>query len=416
MKIALFGGIRTPFVKAGGPFKSKTFLDMGSHVVTEFVTQSKIDPTLIDELFFSTVLLDPRLPNFSREIVLRTGLPKSLVAHSVSNNCISGLLAVACAADGITAGRFRAALAGGSESMSTPTLTYPSKGEKWFLKLARARSTSEKLSLLAKFRPGFVVPTPPSPKEPSTGLTMGQHCELMAQEFKISRADQDAIALQSHRRAYQAQQDGIFDSHITGFEGETKDGLIRAETSIEKLSSLPAVFDKSTKGTISAGNSSALTDGASVVGLCGDDQLSLLGVKPIGFIDGVHFAAVPPGDGLLMAPGIAVPILLKKHGLTFADIDIFEIHEAFSAQVIANKIAWSNGWDRYPELGVMGEIPNDKFNIYGGSIALGHPFAATGGRLLLSACEALKRTHGKRALISVCAAGGAAGAVLVSAP
>jgi acetyl-CoA acetyltransferase family protein len=389
---------------------------LGKHVVVGCVERLGLNPADIDEVLFGSVLLDPRYPNLAREVVLRSGLPKGMTAHFISNNCITGLVAAGAALDGIRSGRIRSALVGGSESMSKPTLTFPRAGEDFFIALSRARSAGERLKILTRFRPRFLAPQAPSPKEPSTGLTMGQHCELMAQEFGVSRGQQDQLALKSHQRAVEARELGVLAGQILPLGDVKEDNLARGDTSLEKLGALPAVFDRSANGTISAGNSSALTDGASAVCLMSEDFARQQGLPIIGFIERVEFASVPPGDGLLMGPALALPKLMRSCGWGVGDVDLFEIHEAFSAQVLCNLKAWRDGWNRYPGQSEIGEIPEDRINVFGGSIALGHPFAATGGRLLLNACDALKVKRGKRAVISVCAAGGGAAAVAVVAP
>jgi acetyl-CoA acetyltransferase family protein len=378
------------------------------------VKKSGVDPLRINELIFSSVLHDPRIPNLGREIVLRTGLPKSLVGQTVSNNCISGLLAVAVAYDGIRSGRLHMAAAGGVESMSNPSLTFSRRGEQWFLELHRKRKLLEKLLHVRKFRPSFLLPQAPSPKEPSTGMTMGEHCELMAQEFGIGREPQDQLALRSHERAMAGADNENLRAFITPVGSVTADNMARSDTSLEKLSRLKPVFDRSSKGTLTAGNSSAFTDGASCVLMGSESEVTSIGRDPLCWIDAIEFAAVPPGEGLLMAPGVAVLRLLNRLKLSFEDLDVFEIHEAFSAQVLANAHVWEHGWQRYPELNPVGALPWNKVNLFGGSIALGHPFAATGGRLILHAAEALRQRGRGRALISVCAAGGAACAMVVS--
>jgi acetyl-CoA acetyltransferase family protein len=414
MRIAIVGGVRTPFVKAAGVFSKYSALDLGKHVVVGCVEKLGLDPSRIDELYFGTVLLDPRIPNLAREIVLRSGLPKTVNGHFIANNCITGLVAASAAVDAIASGRIRCALVGGSESMSQPTLTFPRKGEQFFFKMNKSRGVRAKLSTLTKFRPGFLAPQAPSPKEPSTGLTMGQHCELMAQEFRIGRREQDELAFASHQRAAEAQRKGILASQILPVGDVKEDNLLRADASLEKLSSLPAVFDRSAQGTISAGNASALTDGASVVCLMSEEQAKAEKREVLGYLEGIQFASVPPGDGLLMAPALALPNLLSRFGLQFKDIDLFEVHEAFAAQVLCNLRAWRDGWSRYPDLPIRGEVPAERMNVSGGSIALGHPFAATGGRLLVNLCQALRERNMKRGAISVCAAGGGASAALIS--
>jgi acetyl-CoA acetyltransferase family protein len=414
MRIAIVGGVRTAFVKAGGVFAGYSSLDLGKHVVVSCVEKLGINPSIIDELYFGTVLLDPRYPNLAREIILRSGLPKTISGHFVSNNCITGLVAANAAAEAISSGRIKAAIVGGSESMSCPTLTFPRRGEEFFIQMNRARALSEKLKVLTRFRPGFLVPQAPSPKEPSTGLTMGQHCELMAQEYGINRADQDAIALASHRNAAAAREQGVLARQIVSLAGIGDDNVVRPDTSLERLSGLPNVFDRSARGTISAGNASALTDGASAVCLMSEDFARQQGLPIRGFIEGIDFGAVPPGDGLLMGPVVTLPRVMRRVQWDVASVDLFEIHEAFAAQVLCNLKMWEEGSARYPAESRVGLIPRERINIFGGSIALGHPFAATGGRLLINICDALEARGGKRGVISVCAAGGGAAAVAVS--
>ena len=414
MRVAIVGGARTPFVKAAGVFSAFSALDLGKHVVVSCVERLGLDPALIEDLYFGTVLLDPRIPNLAREIVLRSGLPKTINGHFVANNCITGLVAAQVASEAIAQGRIRCALAGGAESMSQPTLTFPRQGEQFFFSLAKSRKLIEKLRLAKRFRPGFVLPQAPSPKEPSTGLTMGQHCELMAQEFQVAREAQDELALRSHIQAMVARNEGVLQEQIVPLAGVSEDNLVRGDTSLDKLRALAPVFDRGPSGTITAGNASALTDGASVVCLMSEELARSSGMKIHGYLDGIECASVPPGDGLLMAPAVALPRLLQRHGLGVGEIDLFEIHEAFAAQVLCNLCAWERGWSRYPNVQAMGDIPRERINVFGGSIALGHPFAATGGRVLINLCQALERKGMKRGVISVCAAGGGAAAALVS--
>lgn len=416
MRVAIVGGVRTPFVKAAGVFSKYSALDLGKHVVVGCIEKLGLDPSLVEELYFGTVLLDPRIPNLAREIVLRSGLPKTINGHFIANNCITGLVAASAAVDAIQSGRISCAIVGGSESMSQPTLTFPRKGEQFFIKMAKARGMGAKLSMLSAFRPGFLAPQAPSPKEPSTGLTMGQHCELMAQEFKIGRVDQDQISFTSHQRAAEARASGVLAEQILPLGGVSEDNLIRPDTTVDALAALKPVFDRGPQGTITAGNASALTDGASAVCLMSEELARKQNREILGFLDGIQFASVPPGDGLLMAPALALPELLNRFNLGFNNIDLFEVHEAFAAQVLCNMKVWRDGWSRYPDTAVKGEIPSDRMNVAGGSIAIGHPFAATGGRLLLNTCQALKQRKLSRGAISVCAAGGGAAAALVSLP
>ncbi|MCB0330407.1 MAG: acetyl-CoA C-acyltransferase [Bdellovibrionales bacterium] len=413
-RVALIGGKRTPFCRAGTHLRSYSFLDLGMHVAEATMKSLQLRDEEIDEVSFSTVLLDPRYPNAARELVLRSKLSNRIGAHFVSNNCISGLVAATFIGDSIQSGRIQSGLAGGAESMSQPSLTFSRQAERFFLGLSSARSLGQRLKQLATFRPGFLLPVPPSPKEPSTGMTMGQHCELTAKEFHVTREAQDAWAFRSHQNAAKAAEAGYLAEEIAPIGKVDKDNFIRPDTSIEKLSSLKPVFDRSDKGTLTAGNSSGLTDGASMVCLMSEEKARADGREILAYLDDVEFAAIDPNDGLLMAPTLAVPKLLERKGLTVGDIDLFEIHEAFAAQVISNRIAWEKGWEKYSELKAIGSIPDEKINVNGGSVAIGHPFAATGGRLLLAAAHELKRSNKKKAVISVCAAGAMAAAVLLS--
>lgn len=412
-RVAIIGGTRTPFVRAGGVFAKYSFLDLGIHSVTQLIKKYNIDPKTVDELIYSTVLLDPRVPNAARELVIRAGLPPSLPAHFISNNCISGLVAINMIGEGILSGRISNGIAGGSESMSQPALSLRKEAEKFFMSLAKAKSMGEKLAAFGKFKLKYLFPIPPSPKEPSTGLTMGEHCEISAKEFGISRAEQDQIAFRSHQNAAKAIKAGIVTDEISPVGEVAVDNLVRGDTSLEKLAKLGPVFDRSEKGTLTAGNSSSLTDGASAVYLMSEEQAKKEGREILGFIDGVVFTALHPKDGLLMAPGLALPKLFAKYGLTVEGVDRFEIHEAFAAQVAANLQIWEKGWSKFPEIKPIGKIPVEKINVNGGSIALGHPFAATGGRLVTSLCHELKRSNLTTGVISVCAAGGMACAMVI---
>ena len=414
MRVAIVGGARTPFVKAAGVFSKHHFLDLAIHSVRGALERAGVKAEDIDEIAYSTVLLDPRMSNFAREIVLRTDLPNSIGAHSLSNNCISGLVAANWIVDSIKSGRIRSGIAGGAESMSRPTLTFHPKAEKLFIALSRARTMGQRLGLLAQYRPKYIFPIPPSPKEPSTGLTMGQHCEITTKEFKVARELQDEIAYKSHANAAKAQESGHLAQDIISLDGVEHDNIIRADTSVEKLAKLRPVFDRSEAGSLTAGNSSPLTDGASAVCLVSEEEAKSKGYEILGFVEGIEFSAIDPDDGLLMAPGLALPKLMHKHGLSVDSVDRFEVHEAFAAQVAANMDVWENGWSKHPDMKPIGKIPAEKLNVNGGSIAIGHPFAATGGRLMLALARELKRSSTKKGVISVCAAGAMACAMLIS--
>ncbi|MCC6221825.1 MAG: acetyl-CoA C-acyltransferase [Deltaproteobacteria bacterium] len=408
-RVAIIGGIRTPFVKAGGAFKDYSFQNLGAHVLKSVVKRFDLKQDTIDEFIFSSVLLDPTTPNWAREILFEAGLKKNIYAHSVSNNCISGLVAITSAAERIRLGLSTCAIAGGSESMTNPSLTFGKQASKIFLELFRTRAPIERAKLVCKLRPRHLMPRPPAVTEPSTGLTMGQHMEITAKEMGIPRNVQDEIALASHKNAFAATEDNRLTAEIEPLGGVERDLLIRADTSLEKLAALKPVFDRSSQGTITAGNASALTDGASAVVLMSEEMAKKDGREILAFISDYQYAAIDPALGLLMAPAVAVPKLLARNSLTFSDFDLIEIHEAFGAQVAANIKAWEEGWSSEPGNSAsklrVGPLDRTKLNVLGGSIAIGHPFAATGGRMVTTLANELKRRCARRGLISVCAAG-----------
>lgn len=409
-RIAIVGGVRTPFVKAATKFSHLSMQQLGIHAVTSLVKRFQLDPSRVDELIYSTVLLDPRTPNWAREIVFAAGLPKHIYAHSVSNNCISGLVAITSVAERIALGSTHCGIAGGSESMSNPALLFNPHATRNFLRLFRERSFGSKLKLLFQFRfPKDFMPAPPSITEPSTGLSMGEHMELTAKQLQISRKAQDEIAYLSHKNAAQATKDGVLTQEIEPLDGVSNDLLIRSDTSQEKLAQLKPVFDRSPSGTLTAGNSSALTDGASAVLLMSEQRAKEEQRPILAYIKDYEYAAIDPNEGLLMAPAIAVPRLLKRHNLTLENFDFIEVHEAFGAQVAANIKAWEEGW----KLPSVGPFPRQKLNTLGGSIAVGHPFAATGGRIVTTLANLLHRNNKKLGLISICAAGAMAGAMIL---
>ena len=408
-KACIIGGSRTPFVKAGTSFNSLSFQELSSIVLKNLVNRYKVDATYIDEVIWGTVLLDPRTPNWSREILFKAEIPKNVYAYSVSNNCISGLVALTCASEKIESGRAKVCIAGGAESMSNPSLLFNKNASDVFLNASRAKTLSEKIKLFSKLKIKDFLPSSPSVTEPSTGLTMGEHMEITAKELKIDRKIQDKIAYDSHQNSSLAQNDGRLQEFIVPVLGVDKDLLIRKDTTLEKLSQLKPVFDRSASGTLTAGNSSPLTDGASAVLIMSEEQANLENKEILAYIEDYEYSAIDPNDGLLMAPAVAVPRLLKRNGLKVSDIDIIEIHEAFGAQVAANVKAWEEGLKEE----AVGKIDYSKVNVMGGSIAIGHPFAATGGRIVMHLASEMKRKNYKFGLISICAAGGMAGALLL---
>lgn len=402
-RVYLVEGYRTPFLRANGAFAGLSAFELATTFFEGLLPRLK-GAEHITDLFFANVLLDSRHPNLAREIALKLNRPWS--CHFVSNNCISGFLSITSAANAIKCGNIDVALAGGVESMSNPPLLFNKSASRFFIDLANAKSISDKLACLLKFRPHHLLPQIPSPKEPSTGLTMGEHCELMVKEFNVERQAQDNLALQSHQNAIAAKAEHA--KQIIPISAVISDNIPRQDTSLEKLGRLRPVFDR-INGTLTAGNSSSLTDGASCVLLASEQACENHGLEPLAELIDYSYASLPPSHGLLMAPPLAIANLLRKNQLSLRDISIYEIHEAFAGQVLCNLAALKNEWSRYPL--DLGGIEPEKLNLLGGSLAIGHPFAATGGRLALNTSQQLKKDE--LGLTSACAAGGMACAMIL---
>ena len=409
IRVAIVGGIRTPFVKANTAFKKYTSLELGTHAVNGLIERFNLSSESVDELVYGWVIIDPRMPNVAREIVFNADLPSTVRAHTVSNNCITGIHAITSVYDSIREGRTEIGIAGGVESMSNPPVMFGRRASRVFLDIATSKSFGSRLAHALKIRPGFFKPNAPAIEEPSTGLSMGEHTELMAKEWKITREEQDNIALMSHMNAHKATEDGRLKAEIFPIDKIDSDLIIRSDTTMEKLGKLKPVFDKGPEGTITAGNSSPLTDGASAVLLMSDERAKKEGFEPLAYIKGFEYSAINTSDGLLMAPAVAVPRLLKRTGLSLEDMDIIEMHEAFGAQVTSNMRAWEKGWKEEP----IGKVDIEKLNPLGSSIAVGHPFAATGGRIVTTLSNEMKRREAKYGLVSICAAGAMAAAMIL---
>ncbi len=411
-RVAIVGGKRTPFAKAGTHLKDYTALDLAMHAVRGLIKSTDTDPAKLDEIVFGIVAANPRLPHLAREIVLQSGLDPQTRALTVSDNCISSATAVRTVYDAIANGRNDVGIAGGVESMSNPPLVVSQETAQILGKLAFAGSDAEKHDILKELANHPIGNIGGGLREPSTGLTMGEHTELMVKQWEVTRKQQDVIALHSHRNAHAATEDGRLPSEIYPLAGLERDQQIRADTSLEKLSTLPPVFDTSDAGTITAGNASPLTDGAAAIMLMSEEAVAREHLEPLAFIRDLEFAAIDPSEGLLMAPAVAVPRLLKRNGLDLADIDILEMHEAFAGQVLSNIAAWESGWKEDP----IGPVDFEKLNPLGSSIAVGHPLAATGARIISTLAHELKRRNARYGLVSICAAGGLAASLLLERP
>ena len=408
-RVAIIGGARTPFVKSETVFKNHSAVDLSMHAVNGLLGRQQLDPGDVEEFVHGIVVVDPRIPHIAREVVFASDLPVDVRALTVTNNCITGISAISAIHDSIVQGRIEVGMAGGVESMSNTAILFNLRASRIFHDLAAARTSGQRLKLLFKLRPSDFKPTSPGITEPSTGLSMGEHTELMVKEWKIPREEQDEIAYRSHMRAHAATEDGRLKAEIVPLDGVEHDLLIRPNTTLEKLAKLPPVFDRSPSGTITAGTSSPLTDGAAAILLMSEERARREDREPLAYIKDVEFAGIDPKDGLLMGPGLTVPRLLRRNGLDLADNEIVEMHEAFAGQVACNLRAWEQGW-KEPAIGPVDE---EKLNPLGSSIAVGHPFAATGIRIITTLANEMKRRGAKRGLVSICGAGATAAAMIL---
>ncbi len=408
-RVAVVGGARTPFAKAGTSLKSHSALGLGAHSVDGVLEKYALDPALVEDLVYGIVVVDPSIPHMAREINFRSRLPSQVRALTVTDNCISGTSAIISIHDAIVAGRTSVGIAGGVESLSNPPVLFNKKASRAFLDAGAAKTTGARIRSLLRLRPWDFKPWSYGVEEPSTGLSMGEHTELTVKEWRISRQDQDEIAFRSHQNAYQATQDGRLTSEVHPLNDFDRDSIIRPSTNMEILAKLPTVFDRSPAGTITAGNSSPLTDGAASVLLMSERRAQELGYEPLAFIKDFLNVGIDPSDGLLMGPGIAVPRLLRRNGLDLEQLGIIEMHEAFGGQVASNLRAWEQGW-KEP---AIGRVDYQILNPLGSSIAIGHPFAATGARIVTTIANEMKRSDIQYGLVSICGAGATAVAMLL---
>jgi len=404
-RVAIVRGVRTPFAKSFTVYARLTALDLGKMAVTELMERTGVDPNEVQEIVFGNVIPSVKAPNIAREIILGTGLPKSIPGYAVGKACDSAAQAITSGADLIYRGYADTVIAGGAESLSDVPLLYSRNMVEAFTGAQKAKSAVAKLASFKKVRPKDLVPDTPAIAESTTGLTMGESAEKMAKENGISREAHDKFALQSHHRAAKATESGRFKEEVMtvvvppGFDNIVEtDNLIRADTTLEALAKLRPVFDKK-YGTLTAGNSSPLTDGAAAVLLMSEEKAKASGIKPIGYLKSYAYAAVDPFDQLLQGPVFALPIALERAGLTLKDIGVIEMHEAFAAQVLSN-IQWIDSKVH------LGQIDPESINPTGGSIALGHPFGATGARIVTTVCNQLQHTGQQYGLVTICAAGG----------
>lgn len=418
-RVAIIGGSRIPFCRAYSGYVDETNMSMLSTALSGLADKYGLRGEKIDEVMAGAVINHSKDFNLAREATLDAGYSPFTPGTTLQIACGTSLQAALTLGAKIASGEIESGIAAGADSISDSPVVFGHKFAHRMINLSRARSLGERLGVLKGFSFGELKPIAPSVNEPRTSMSMGQHCELMAREWDITREDQDALALKSHQNAVAAYDSGFHDDLIVPCAGIVRDNNVRADSSLEKMATMKPAFDRrSGQGTLTAANSTPLTDGASSV-LLGSEEwakergLPVLACLTMGSVSANNFAA---GDGLLMAPTIAVSDLLKRAGIGFKDIDLFEIHEAFAAQVLCTLKAWQDkkyckdvlGRDR-----VLGKIDPAKINVTGSSLAYGHPFAATGARILGSAAKLLGTRRKKRALISVCTAGGMGVAALV---
>jgi acetyl-CoA acyltransferase len=413
--------VRTPFAKAGTAFKSISAIDLGKLCVAELLQRTNLDGKEVQALVFGTVIPSVIAPNIAREVSLLPLLPKGVQAYSVSRACASANQAITDAADQIALGHVDVAIAGGSESLSNIPILHAQGFADALILASKAKSFPARLKALSRIRPKDLVPVTPAIAEPSTGETMGQSAEKMAKLNAIAREEQDHFALRSHRLAAAGTSDGRLTAEIMPvyvpprFESVlTSDNGIREDTSYEQLATLRPVFDRK-YGSVTAGNSSPLTDGGACVLLMNEEKARALGYPPLGIIRSYAYAALDPGEQLLQAPVLAAPVALKRAGLTLKDMDLVEMHEAFAAQVLSNLKGFESKWwaERAGFSQPVGEVDRAKLNVMGGSIAIGHPFGATGARITTTLLNELRRRGGQFGLMTVCSAGGMGFAMVV---
>ena len=421
-RVAIVHGLRTPFLKQASGYMGMPSRELGTHVVKELIQRSDVDPETVQQLVYGQVVVSPEAPNIAREVTLASGLPVTCDAYSVSRACATSYQSVINIAQNIQANMINVGVAGGADTSSDVPLTASKPLAQALLKMSKAKTLGARLAACKGIGLKHLAPKAPALKEPSSDYTMGQAAEKMAQENSIARADQDLLAHTSHVNATKAWEEGWFNEQVMPVMTEKnglqdKDNLIRENSELSKYAKLRPAFDRQ-HGSVSAGNSSPLSDGASAVLLMSEKHAKAQGYEPLGYIKSYAFAALDPNWQMLMGPSFATPIALDKAGLSLADMDLIDMHEAFAAQVLSNVQAFSS--KAFAEVYLqrskpIGEIDMDKLNVSGSSISIGHPFAATGTRQLTQMLHDLKRTGGKHGLITACAAGGLGAAIVVEA-
>jgi len=422
-KVAILGGNRIPFARSNKEYANASNQDMLTSTIDGLIARFGLQDEKLGMVAAGAVLKHARDFNLTREVVLGSALSNETPAFDLQQACGTGLAAAVQVADAIALGRIDSGIAGGTDTTSDAPLAVNDELRKTLIKVNNARTTADRLKLLGSVRPSQFAPEQPQNGEPRTGLSMGDHAAITARELGISREDQDQLAVESHRKLAAAYEEGFFDDLVTPYLGVQRDTNLRPDSSLEKLAKLKPVFGRKdaaahgTQATMTAGNSTPLTDGASAVLLASEDWAAEHNLPVRAYLTDSETAAVDflhghdglTPDGLLMAPTYAVPRLLERNGLTLQDFDFYEIHEAFASQTLATLKAWESEEYCRERLGLdkpLGAIDRSKLNVKGSSLAAGHPFAATGGRIIATAAKLLEQNGGGRVLVSICAAGG----------
>lgn len=420
-RVAVVAGCRTPFARSGSTFRDVPAVALARHAARELLYRTDLDPAVVDEVIVGQVVPSVLVPNVAREVSLLPQFPRTIPAYTLNRACASAAQAITNAADQIRLGHADVVLAGGVESLSDIPVLHSRRFSQLLVEASKAKSLGQRLGVLSRVRPRDLVPVSPAISEPSTGESMGQSAEKMAKENHISREEQDRLALLSHQRAAAGTANGRLAAEIVpwfggrqGDEVATSDNGIRTDTSLEQLARLKPVFDRR-YGSVTAGNASPLTDGAAMVLLMSEARARELGFEPLAFIRSYAVAAVDPGWQLLMGPAYAVPRALARAGITWDQLDLVEIHEAFAAQVLSNAQAWASAdWaTRLGLPGPVGEVDWERTNVMGGSIAIGHPFGATGARIVTTLANEMVRRNARYGLVSICAQGGMGSALVL---
>ena len=412
-RVAIIGGNRIPFMRSNTAYSYASNMDMLSATLQGLVKRFGLEGERLGEVSAGAVMKHSRDFNLAREATLNSGLALETPAYDIQQACGTGLEAAILVANKIALGQIDAGIAAGTDTASDAPIALNEKYRRMILDLNKAKTMGERLKILLRFRPSFILPSLPANAEPRTGLSMGQHCELMVKDWNISREAQDQLTWNSHQNLLAAYDEGFFEDLISPFNGVERDGIMR-NTPMEKLAKLKPAFDRE-NGSLTAANSTTLTDGAAAVLLASEEWAAEHNLPVMAYLSFSEVAAVDfysqgeQSEGLLMAPAYAVPRMLKRAGLSLQDFDFYELHEAFAAQALCTMKAWEDEDFCKNKLGLdkaLGSIDRDKLNIKGSSVATGHPFAATGPRIIATLAKILEQKGEGRGLISICAAGG----------